>query len=395
VTKISNIGNSFALSDDNSEVDIKKNTSTEKMFNYSLEDNKKGLAVIREEVSDEFLQAIEFVNILKSDELLDDDTLLLKLDTIKKLNLEDILDNFSLNSESGLLETILENPKIKQSTKDKYNNYIRKTLEKNSGFDRKYLLKDTKTTFKNGDFKYETDSYNVVQKDEHILEIENLNTKEKRTIDFRTLLEDANGFQSAAYLKSSIQKLPAEILFQIPKEVSHIWDKDLMESYVLEGEDREAKNFIADIGGMVANIDENHELVISTDDPATMIHELAHTFFANDIGVDVLVDNPKINKIYNSALENLKKDGKKPFDYENRIEGDEAYYWSNCIEDFGAETLTAVFQENYDALESLKKYAPDAFEAVLNVYEQRKASSDRHNHYTVEEFMNLNDDETE
>lgn len=372
MNKINNINTTFHKAEGKSQV---KGTNDNSKINIFETKNKPNEPITNDEFPKEFHLAMKLIGIVYNQDVLEDGVLLAELENLKDYNISDVLDYYlTYNDGKGLLDDIETSPYIKTSTKNKFKNYFKKTLEQFHGFDPKYKDKGNQTQFKSENYEYKSDIYNVVQKNDDILEIENTKTKEKRTINFKEILpQDLNGMNDTIALKSSIQKLPAEILFQIPEEISLICSTFIFDAITANNPDVKV-----DYDGAVYP-DPETEFVVSSEDPTTLIHEIAHCIFHNSEGNDVLTTNPKIKEIYDKAVKGLQDDDNAQWD-------EDETYWSTNISEFGAEVLTAVFEKDYRSYESIKKYAPEAFAAIMEIYEERKTAPDRHNHFNYEDL---------
>lgn len=324
--------------------------------------------------------------LLKNDELLNDDMFLQILNEIKtyELDVNSVLNKFHTNNDGcDLLTTIFEKAQLKKSTKEAFKKYFEEELEQELGFQRKLEIKNINTTFASGNYKYQSDSYNVVQKNENILEITNLSTNEKRKIDFRKLTPLAlNGINDIIALKAGIQKLPPDILFQIPEEVSLIQNMDVIKiAFELDSESDEISN----IDGFVSHTENNNEFVASDSRESTLIHEIAHTIFFDKEGNDTLYNNPDIVKAYEKAIQKLENDNKTRYNGDEMI-GNSEDYWSTNLSEYGAEVVKAIYSKDYDALKSLEKYSPECFEVVMKHFTERKTAQDKHIHFHLTDF---------
>ena len=394
MTKITQIGSK------NSIYELKNNNfSSNDTPEIFPSDNKRrlyGPIIEKEDLTPEIDKAFRFLHIISNDAILNDDTLLAELEDIKssKINLKIMLDNFRLNSGDfgGLLDTLEEFSNsniIKKSTVDKYKKYFTEVLEKDFGFDRKYKSVNEELNFKYKKYSYKSDKYNVIQKDENILEIENLTTKEKRTIDFRKILPtEINGIQDIISLKSSIQKLPAEILFQIPEEISLILSREALADMTIELDKKtgEFKSDVDDIEGRVDVYEGGVEAMTTNSFDDTLIHEIAHAIFIDKDGNDALEKNTKLVELFNKGSEKFKKDNNYFSDKDGYTEEG---YWSENISELGAEIINAVFTNNTIILDSIEKYAPGAIEIVLNEYKNRLGANDRHNKIDIDTFLDF------
>lgn len=331
-------------------------------------------------------KALRFLHIFCNDDILNDDTMLAELEILKEsdINLRIMLDNFRMKSGDfgGLLDHLEElsaEKIIKQSTVDKYKKYFTDELEKYFGFNRKYRSTNESYEFKHKKYNYKSDKYNVIQKDENILEVENLSTKEKRIIDFRKILsKEFNGIQDIISLKTTIQNLPAEILFQIPEEISIIMSKEAIQDITLtmDKETGELLSDVDDIEGKVTILDNGMETLTTNSNTDTIIHEIAHTIFFNDKGDDVLENNAQLVEIFNKGATKYRDTN----NYSNEKDGyTEEGYWSEDISELGAEIISAVFTNNTTILDTIDEYAPGAIEIVLDEFKKRLAASDKHN----------------
>lgn len=313
-----------------------------------------------------------------------DEILLIELDILKNMDLVLFLDYFRVYSGGmEFIDFINSRDDIKKSTKNKFNDVFENNLSDVYGFDKRYKNKQVKTEFEMGDYKYVSDTYNVKQKNENILEIKNLTTNESRVINFEQFIpKELNGLAEIISLKSAIQKLPPEILFQMPEEISMVLHTKMIESASYT---EDAPEIMPNYGGAVMN-GNSMQIFVADDYARTLVHEVAHTVFINDKNEDVLATNPDMIRIYNQALEKLKNDGIEPYDYEN-LQGNSDFYWSSSVEELGAEVVSAVFGQDDAALENIKKYAPEAIPLVMEIFEQRQQASDRHQHYTVDELI--------
>ena len=313
-----------------------------------------------------------------------DEILLIELDILKNMDLVLFLDYFrACSGGMEFIDFINSRDDIKKSTKNKFNDYFENNLSDVYGFDKRYTNKKVKTEFETGDYKYVSDTYNVKQKNENILEIKNLTTNEIRVINFEQFIpKELNGLAEIISLKSAIQKLPPEILFQMPEEISMVLHTKMIESASYT---EDAPEIMPNYGGAVMH-GTDMQLFVADGYARTLVHEVAHTVFINDKNEDVLATNPDMIRIYNQALERLKNDGIEPYDYKG-MQGNPEFYWSSSVEELGAEIVSAVFGQDDATLENIKKYAPEAIPLVMEIFEQRQQASDRHQHYTVEELI--------
>ena len=313
-----------------------------------------------------------------------DEILLIELDILKNMDLVLFLDYFrACSGGMEFIDFINSRDDIKKSTKNKFNDYFENNLSDVYGFDKRYTNKKVKTEFETGDYKYVSDTYNVKQKNENILEIKNLTTNEIRVINFEQFIpKELNGLAEIISLKSAIQKLPPEILFQMPEEISMVLHIKMIESASYT---EDAPEIMPNYGGAVMH-GTDMQLFVADGYARTLVHEVAHTVFINDKNEDVLATNPDMIRIYNQALERLKNDGIEPYDYKG-MQGNPEFYWSSSVEELGAEIVSAVFGQDDATLENIKKYAPEAIPLVMEIFEQRQQASDRHQHYTVEELI--------
>lgn len=332
----------------------------------------------------EDVQALfNLLTILKDDTLISDEILLEELEHLKngETNVSELLEIYRENNRGfGLLNEICSKTQIKNSTKEKYRKFFTKELEQEFSFDRKLNRKNISTTFETENFEYQSDSYNVKQKNENILEITNLQTKEKRTIDFRKLIpEGLNGINDIIELKASIQNLPPEILFRIPEEISGIRKTEVvkLQTKILSN----GENTI-EYDGSLGFTKDNKEILHSSANENTLIHEIAHAIFCNAEGHDTLYDNPEVVKEYEKSIQKLQNDGYGTWN-KNGGANKMGYYWSKDLSEYGAGIITAVFAQDSDTLESLKKYSPDGFKAVLEHFKAREHATDKHNHHNI------------
>lgn len=332
---------------------------------------------------EEIKTAHHFKELLSNPKLLNDDILLEELKNIKNLNLTTILEEYrSISDGNGLLDSIEGNSNLKEATKKQFKETFTQILENDYVFDVDYQKNKDKVYFETRDFTYESDEYNIKQKNRDILEIENANTKEKKIIDFKKLVpEDVHGINDIIALKAAIQELPGEILFQIPDEVSFIIDTDIlkMTSIIEDSESEEIDGVVTMLGK-----DKNIQLFVSNDSPTTIVHELSHAIFADKSGNDALLKNEKFMNSYKIATDKLKKDN---LSYEK--DGD-AYYWSTRPQELGAEVLTAIMLSDYEKLETIEKYAPSISSTVIEIYESSKQQSkdQKHTPIDIDGFFN-------
>lgn len=356
------------------------------LFEYSS-DNAKGVQLESDRHVEDVI-ASRLVSLLMDDRIYDkgnlDEILLIELDSLQGIDLVLLLDYFRIHSGGiELLDLINLRDDLKRSTKKKFNNYFEGNLSAIYGFDRKYQNRGVKTEFEMDGYNYTTDTYNVRQKNENILEIKNLTTNETRVINFEQFIPaELNGLAEIISLKGAIQKLPPEILFQMPEEISMVLHTRMIESASYT---EDSPDIMPNYSGAVIN-GVDMQIFVADDYPRTLVHEVAHTVFANDKNIDVLATNPDMIRIYNQALERLKNDGIELYNYE-KMQGNRDFYWSSSVEELGAEVVSAVFGQDDATLENIKKYAPEAIPLVMEIFEQRQQASDRHQHYTVEKLM--------
>lgn len=332
---------------------------------------------------DELKTAHRFKEILTNKELLNDDVLLEELKKIENIDLTTLLIEYrDISNGNGLLDTIIENKEIKDSTKKKFEETFTQILEDDYVFDINYKNNGDKVYFETKNLSYESQEYNITQKDRNILEIENTDTKEKRIIDFRKLLPtEIQGINDIISLKATIQNLPGEVLFQIPHEISFIVNRNILDTNsIIPSEGLEEADGMVTIIGK----DKNIQLFISSDSTETIVHELSHAIFANKNGNDALLKNEKFMNNYKIATEKLKKEN---LSYEK--DGDE-YYWSTKPQEMGAVVLTSIMLCDYEKIEKIEKYAPDITKTVLEIYEncKQQPKADKHTPLDIDGFFN-------
>ena len=395
MSRITEIGSKIKIEDTAGGNTTNTAKPTEEIFSPETKNPTKGTKVEKENTSPEIGKAYRFLHILSNDDILNDNTLLAELEELKnsKLNPKTILDNFRINSGNvgGLLDHLEELAHykiIKQSTFEKYKRYFTDELEKYFCFNKNFRSKNQTYEFEYKNYKYKSDRYNVIQKDENILEIENLTTKEKRTIDFRELLpKKMNGIQDIISLKSTIQRLPAEILFQIPEEVNIIVSKEALKdtTATMDKKTGEIKSAADEIEGQFVIHGNGMETLTTDSFSDTIIHEIAHAIFIDNNGNDTLEKNEKLVEIYNKAAEKYKKEN----NYLAERDGyTEEGYWTNEIGDLGAEIINAVFTNNTFILDTLDKYAPETIEIVLNEFKKRFTAEDKHYRTDINTLLN-------
>ncbi len=383
-----------------------------------------------EELTPEAQICVQLFKILSTPELATDENLLFVLGELKNYDLANVMETFSFNNSGiGLMDVIEECETIKDSTKDKFYNFLDKELSKVYGFDKHFKNKNQQTISNFGNYTYYSDIYDIVQKDEEILEITNKTNGEKRVIDFSELIpSEANSLHESLELKAAFQKLPGEILFQIPEEASLIVsirrmqaiefsamqmeknsndvepadDSEPIESDSVDETEEEPQELAEnatymDKEGMLSFLGDGYEILYLSPNPDTIIHEIAHTVFNNISRIDTLSDNSRVVKAFEEAVKNLEKDGGQQFvydgDFTDELDNGEApkNYWSRNISEFGAEIVTAVFSKNYEELENIKKYVPEyGIEAVMEAFNERFYAPDKHeahNYYEVEEYL--------
>lgn len=340
------------------------------------------------EISKSEKLAYEFIYILENEDLISDDAFLSILDYIKTkdIDVEVVLTSFRFETGEDLLFNIETLDNIKQSTKDRYFKTFKNELYKLYDYSDKFenINQKTKIGYKN--ITHETDSYNIVQRDENILEVTNLTTNEKKIIDFEKLLpRPDNGLEHIIDLKMSIRELPGEILFQIPEEISFmIHQHSAIVSNAEEDENGVLTSFYAGEDGSVMLFNElGAEIFTSSSDQKTLIHEIAHAIFYDSKFFDTLNNNKELVEIFNQAQEKYNNENK----YDAYLDGyREDGYWSVSISELGAEVMSALFTNNTNILDSIDKYAPGAIKLVLDTYKQRLQATDRHNKIDIDTF---------
>ena len=336
--------------------------------------------------SDDSLRiAMKLSRFMEMDKYLSDELLLSVLDEIMQNNISvaEILQSYRLKDKDavGFLDALQTKKQIKPATVEKFKKYFNSALELEYDFQRKLERKGISSEFRSGSYEYQSDKYDVVQKNENILEIKNLSTNQTKVINFSNLApEGLNGLNDIVALKSSIQKLPPEILFRIPDEVSVIKNIDVE---VIQGGAINPESGEMDFDGGVGFYETGEEIVLSSDSPETLVHEIAHTVFMDKDGNDTLYNKSKIVEYFEKAVKSFEQDGNKRFDEKKKGE-DTSHYWTSNLSEFGAEVVTAVFMHNYDALDSLQRYAPDAFALVMEHFENRENAQDKHKKYLYE-----------
>lgn len=389
-----------------------------------------------DKLSPEAQICLEMFTVFSDPNLATDENLLLILDDLKNYDLATVMKTFSFNNNGvGLMDVIEECDTIKDSTKDKFYNFLNNKLSKVYGFDKHFKNKNQQTVTSFGDYTYYSDIYNIVQKGEETLEITNKTNGEKRVIDFSELIpSETNSLHESLELKAAFQKLPGEILFQIPEETSLIINIRRMQAIEFSAmqmeeaaetaeadavadaesaEDAEVPEFDSvdeteemeemeepqenatymDKEGMLSFLGDGYEILYLSPDPESIIHEVAHTVFNNSSRIETLNNNPLVVQAFEEAVENLKKDGGEQFvydgDFTDELENGEVpkNYWSRNISEFGAEIVTAVFSKDYKELENIKKYVPEyGIKAVMEVFNERFYAEDKHEFHDLDEI---------
>lgn len=399
-----------------------------------------------EQLSPEAQICVEMFTVFSDPNLATDENLLLILDELKNYDLATVMETFSFNNSGiGLMDVIEDCDTIKDSTKDKFYNFLNNKLSKVYGFDKHFKNKNQQTISNFGDYTYYSDIYDIVQKGEETLEITNKTSGEKRVIDFSELIpSETNSLHESLELKAAFQKLPGEILFQIPEETSLIInvrrmqaiefsamqmkeadeadkadavddvesaedaepiDPDFVDETEEEPQEPAENTTYMDKEGMLSFLGDGYEILYLSPDSESIIHEVAHTVFNNSSRIETLNNNPLVLQAFEEALENLKKDGGEQFvydgDFTDELENAEApkNYWSRNISEFGAEIVTAVFSKDYKELENIKKYVPEyGIKAVMEVFNERFYAEDKHEYHDLDEiraYLELEEDNGE
>lgn len=332
---------------------------------------------------DETKVAYRFKELLTNPNILNDEILLEELKNIKQIDLHTLLQEYrDISGHSGLLIDIKESTQIKESTKKKFEDVFTQILEDEYFFDKNYESNFNQVYFETKEFTYESEEYKIKQKDKNSLEIENKNTKEKKIVNFNKLVpNDIQDINDVISLKAAIQKLPGEVLFQIPDEVSFIINTDLLKAiHIIEDSEDKTTHGVVEMLGK----DKNMQLFVSDGYEKSVVHELSHAIFTDKNGNDALLKNEKVMNSYKTAMEKLKEENisfPKDGDY---------YYWSNNIKDFGAEILTAIMLNNYQQIEIIEKYAPNISQTIIDIYNDCK-SQPKENKHTPANFDRVMD----
>ena len=324
--------------------------------------------------------AKKFFRILSNDTYINEKALLENLNKIQKRDLTAILEYYRRFSKGiGLLNTIQGNENISTETKNKFKDVFTQTLEKDYNFNPQYTNKNSKVSFEKNGYKYESDTYNINQIDTNTLEVINTTTNEKKVIGLKKLIpENMNGISDIISLKATLQKLPGEILFQIPEEISFILSKNVVDvGSIIKDENSYQYN------GVVAMLGENKDvqLFISTENPDTLVHELAHAIFYDKNGKNELLTNEKFIELYNNGCKSVEKAGINP--------NQPLYNWTQKPDELSADVLKAVMLNNKEQIDIIEKNAPGVTEIVIEHYKKikEKPNDEKHIHYTGEEFF--------
>ncbi len=328
--------------------------------------------------------ARKFFKILSNTEYINEESLLENLNKIQKRDLTAVLEYYRRYSKGvGLLNAINDNSKISSETKKKFQDSFTKILEKDYKFVHKYTNNNDKVTLSTNDYSYESDVYNIKQTDTNTLEITNSTTNEKKCIDFNKLTpENLNGISDIISLKATIQKLPGEVLFQIPDEISFILSKNVIDAGAIL-KDKNADQY----NGVVAMLGENKDiqLFISTESPDTLVHELGHAIFFDKNGKNKLLDNEKFITLYENGCQSVEKSGLNP--------NQPQFNWTQSPDELCADIYKSVMLNDKKTLDIIETHAPGATKIVMEYYKEVKNNQkeEKHSPYDGENFLkNMN-----
>ena len=353
--------------------DITKRTQESKVTLWEGNIKKQSQSINIED-NKEQAEALNLIKMLKSKDYLNDVAFDLELEKIKEMDLVKLLNIFRINNKGrGLLDCIKEQKEISKETKQKYEKYFTEELEKIYGFDKNLKKENVSTKFKSKDFKYESDKYNIIQKDENKIEIKNLTTQEVRTIDLKKIVpEGIQGINDIIELKATIQKLPPDILFEIPQEVPYIKNVNVANLFAeINGQDnvKYSGRYNIDILG-------KSEYIEALPNEETLVHEISHAIFYSENAKNTLKKNEKIKEAFKIAQERVYQEYATNDEFRENYDP-QNFYWMKDLTEFGAEVLTAIYIKDSKSSESLKKFAPESFELIMDLFQQRRISDNK------------------
>lgn len=324
--------------------------------------------------------AKKFFRIMSNEAYINENALLENLEKLQKRDLTAVLEYYRRYSKGlGLLNAINSNKNISDETKKKFQDTFTQTLEKDYNFDPKYEKSNSKVSINTNGYSYESDAYNIKQIDTNTIEVTNSTSNEKKIIDFTKLVpDDINGISDIISLKSTIQKLPGEVLFQIPDEISFILSKNVVDvGSILYDKNSDQYN------GVVAMLGENKDvqLFISTESPDTLVHEIAHTIFYDKNSNNELLQNEDFMKLYENGCQSVKKAGINPNQH--------LYNWTQSPDELSADIFKAVMLNDKKTLETIETHAPGATAIVMEHYKtiKNKPKEEKHTPYSGENFL--------